>query len=251
MKGNAQYITENNFMTLLYNVEPNINFTNTFFVDSIKKMYFEVVLTPIAEYKAKKEIKRILKEKGCISKAYAYTKQYWRLLGYTNDNEIRCKIYAYLKSIDPKKYDMCYDNDYDKFNAVLLKYLRVFNFDNKEYYNYLHGNMKKGNYDKAINDDMYIPYTNIIAVLIPILFRKKDGTTINFGFKNQPLEEIDKNIYSYNEEHKEYYNDYSFGEGFLNKIKSEYKEYKYYIHFYYNFFHCITYRIQYLLILWT
>ena len=56
MKGNAQYITENNFMTLLYNVEPNINFTNTSFVDSIKKMYFDVVLTPIAEYKAKKEI---------------------------------------------------------------------------------------------------------------------------------------------------------------------------------------------------
>ncbi len=172
MKGNAQYITENNFMTLLYNVEPNINFTNTFFVDSIKKMYFDVVLTPIAEYKAKKEIKRILKEKGCISKAYAYTKQYWRLLGYTNDNEIRCKIYAYLKSIDPKKYDMCYDNDYDKFNAVLLKYLRVFNFDNKEYYNYLH--------DYVFNDNVCLPIMTIQSTLKKII--KTTGTQLSVDY---------------------------------------------------------------------
>lgn len=169
MKGETKYITQENFLSFLYDVEPNINFFNQSYVSNIKFLYFKTNCEQLPFYKAKKSLKNILKEQGCISKSYAYTKEYWYKLGYLSDDEIRTKIYSYLSKIDQKKYDMCFDNDNDKFDFVLKKYFVEFNFDNVEYRNSLH--------DYVFNDNICLPVMNINKKLRKII--KVTGTQLS------------------------------------------------------------------------
>lgn len=153
MRYNAIYITESNFFKFLYDVEPNINFSNTSYINSIKKQYFESVTTPQPTYKAERILKSILKNNGCVTKMYAYTKEYWRKLGYVTDDDIRAKIYNYIKNVAPNKYDVCFDNDHEKYKNILINFAIEFNFDNESYYNDVH--------DYVFDDNFCLPVKRI------------------------------------------------------------------------------------------
>ena len=118
MKSSPKYINEENFLSFLYNEEPHLNFLNNDLIKKIKVLYFEYEPNPLPVYKASAVLRSVLSSIGRLSKTKVYTKEYWIALGYSDDSEIRTKIYSYYKNIN-LGIDLYFDNDMDKFKKAI------------------------------------------------------------------------------------------------------------------------------------
>lgn len=137
MKSSPKYINEENFLSFLYNEEPHLNFLNNDLIKKIKALYFEYESNPLPVYKASAVLRNVLSSIGRLSKTKVYTKEYWTALGYSDDSEIRTKIYSYYKNMN-LGIDLYFDNDMDKFKKGIKDLLVEFNFNNTEYLECLH-----------------------------------------------------------------------------------------------------------------
>ena len=137
MKSSPKYINEENFLSFLYNEEHHLNFLNNDLIKKIKALYFEYESNPLPVYKASAVLRNVLSSIGRLSKTKVYTKEYWTALGYSDDSEIRTKIYSYYKNMN-LGIDLYFDNDMDKFKKGIKDLLVEFNFNNTEYLECLH-----------------------------------------------------------------------------------------------------------------
>lgn len=137
MKGKRVNITNENFEYALYSADKKVNLSNKDYINEIKKMYFSKAEDGLTLSKAIVILRSILRERsynGKGKKDTFYGSRKWNALGYYTDVEIRTAIFKYYKN-SPYYSKLIFKDDECKIKDFIIKHLKVFNFENVEFYN--------------------------------------------------------------------------------------------------------------------